>query len=143
MKMKSLSTILRYGGLLAVFLIAAETAKRSYISSSTSLDLYLGSVALVFLILGGMVAFRLRRPPAPAQEKPSKQFTTVNAAGFSRREADVLLFLCHGYPNSEIAQQLGITENTVKTHLKNIYSKLGVTNRTQAAAEVKMLNIVE
>lgn len=141
--MATLSTILRYGGLLAVFLIAAETAKRSYISSLTNLDLYLGSVALVFLILGGLIAYKQRQTVAPDQEKTSKPLTVVDAAGFSRREADVLLFLCHGYPNSEIAQQLGVSENTVKTHLKNIYGKLGVTNRTQAAAEAKMLNIVE
>ena len=43
----------------------------------------------------------------------------------------------------EIADRLGISQNTVKTHLKNIYGKLGVTNRTQAAAEAKILKILQ
>jgi DNA-binding NarL/FixJ family response regulator len=36
-------------------------------------------------------------------------------------------------PNTEIAMQLGISENTIRYHLKNIYSKIDVTNRTEAA----------
>lgn len=133
---------MRYGGLLAIFLIAAETAKRSYITNSNNLDLYMGSIALLFLILGGLVAYKMRAKSAPATNTQIARHSLVKTEGFSEREADVLLYLCHGYPNSEIAEQLGISQNTVKTHLKNIYSKLDVTNRTQAAAEAKLLNIV-
>lgn len=140
---KAISVTLRYGALLALFLIAAEVAKRSYISNSTDLDLYFGLTALLFLLLGGLIAIKLHTKTAPNSEEPANQLSIINPDGFSQRETDVLLFLCHGYPNSEIAEQLGITENTVKTHLKNIYGKLGVTNRTQAAAEAKILNIIE
>lgn len=138
----AISVVLRYGALLGVFLIAAEAAKRSYINNSDSLDFYMGLFALLFLILGGIVAYRMRTNPAsPHQQKPALS-SLKKPDGFSDREADVLLYLCHGYPNSEIAQQLGISQNTVKTHLKNIYIKLGVTNRTQAAAEAKLLKIL-
>jgi len=102
----------------------------------------MGSIALLFLILGGLVAYKMRANSRPANDAQKKSYSLVATEGFSEREADVLLYLCHGYPNSEIAEHLGISQNTVKTHLKNIYGKLGVTNRTQAAAEAKLLNIV-
>lgn len=133
--------IVRYGALLALFLIAVETATRSYISRPTNIELYLAGVAALFLALGIVVAYKLRKPGTESDGK-GNQLSVLDRADFSDRELDVLLFLCHGYPNNEIADQLGISGNTVKTHLKNIYGKLGVSNRTQAAAEAKLLKIV-
>ena len=53
---------------------------------------------------------------------------------FSSREAEVLDKLRRGLSNKTIAEQLYISENTVKNHLRRIYHKLGVNNRTQAVA---------
>ena len=52
----------------------------------------------------------------------------------SDREREILHRLARGSSNSEIAQALGISVFTVKNHLKRIFRKIGVTNRTQAAA---------
>jgi DNA-binding NarL/FixJ family response regulator len=52
----------------------------------------------------------------------------------SQRELEVLEELAHGLPNAEIAAKLTVSENTVRFHLKNIYEKLSVTNRTEAVA---------
>jgi DNA-binding NarL/FixJ family response regulator len=49
------------------------------------------------------------------------------------RERDVLLEVCEGRSNKEIAWRLGITEKTVKAHLTSIFSRLGVGDRTSAA----------
>jgi DNA-binding CsgD family transcriptional regulator len=49
----------------------------------------------------------------------------------SRREAEVLAFVLNGKKACEIAGQLGITEYTVKDHLKHAYAKLGITSRNQ------------
>lgn len=49
------------------------------------------------------------------------------------RELDVLRLLGRGLANKRIAQELGIAERTVKTHVSSILAKLGVTDRTQAA----------
>jgi DNA-binding NarL/FixJ family response regulator len=49
------------------------------------------------------------------------------------REQEVLTMVGDGLPNKVIARRLGITERTVKAHLTNIYQRLGVTDRTQAA----------
>jgi LuxR family maltose regulon positive regulatory protein len=60
----------------------------------------------------------------------------------SERELDVLHLLADGQTNWEIAQVLCVSVNTVKTHLKNIYGKLGVNNRRKAAAQAKELGLV-
>lgn len=52
----------------------------------------------------------------------------------TEREREVLAHLAQGRTNQEIADALTVSENTVRFHLKNIYEKLGVTNRTEAAA---------
>jgi two-component system nitrate/nitrite response regulator NarL len=51
----------------------------------------------------------------------------------SPREADMLRYLVRGASNKVIARELGITEATVKVHLKGVFRKLRVLNRTQAA----------
>uniref|UniRef100_A0A7C1K037 Response regulator transcription factor n=1 Tax=Caldilinea aerophila TaxID=133453 RepID=A0A7C1K037_9CHLR len=52
----------------------------------------------------------------------------------SQREIEVLEKLAQGFTNAEIAAALSVSENTIRFHLKNIYEKLGVTNRTEAVA---------
>lgn len=51
----------------------------------------------------------------------------------TNREEEVLQMVGAGLANKAIARQLGITERTVKAHLTNIFQRLGVTDRTQAA----------
>ena len=48
------------------------------------------------------------------------------------REKDFLSFLTEGKSNQQIAGELNVSVSTVKSHLRSIYSKLGVSNRTQA-----------
>jgi DNA-binding NarL/FixJ family response regulator len=50
----------------------------------------------------------------------------------TEREKDVLLRLAQGLTNKQIALALGISEHTVKFHVSSIYTKLGVSNRTEA-----------
>jgi len=51
----------------------------------------------------------------------------------SRRETEVLRLLCAGKCNAAIADELGITSNTVRRHNYNLFNKLGVDNRIEAA----------
>ncbi|MBV9580144.1 MAG: response regulator transcription factor [Chloroflexi bacterium] len=52
--------------------------------------------------------------------------------GLTQREAEVLREIAAGYSNREIAERLSISEATVKTHVNNIFSKVGVRDRAQA-----------
>jgi two-component system, NarL family, response regulator LiaR len=59
------------------------------------------------------------------------------------REREVLLLIGRGFPNKLIARELGIAEKTVKTHVGNVLSKLGVTDRTQAAVVAVRAGLVD
>lgn len=52
----------------------------------------------------------------------------------STREKEIILYVMQGSPNKVIARALGIAEATVKIHMKGIFRKIGVANRTQAAS---------
>jgi len=54
-------------------------------------------------------------------------------AALTARERDVLARVARGLPNRQIAEDLGITERTARTHVSNILAKLGLASRTQAA----------
>jgi DNA-binding NarL/FixJ family response regulator len=60
--------------------------------------------------------------PRPAEQSP-----------LTDRETEVLEMVRNGHPNKIIARRLGISERTVKAHLTNIFQRLGVVDRTQAA----------
>jgi two-component system, NarL family, response regulator LiaR len=61
----------------------------------------------------------------------------------SERERNVLRLLVHGLTNKQIAAQLGIQPSTVKQYLGNIFAKLNVSSRTEAAALALRLGLVE
>lgn len=61
----------------------------------------------------------------------------------SDREFEILHKLADGLSNKEIARELELTENTVKFHLKSLYSKLSVGKRLQAVAEARRIGLVD
>lgn len=65
-----------------------------------------------------------------ADQKPAQ----LESLGLTPREAEVLFWVARGKTNDEIATVLGIGLTTVKKHLESTYAKLGVENRTSAAA---------
>lgn len=71
---------------------------------------------------GGSDGTNAAQPVAPAGALPE----------LSQREHEVLRQLAEGLSNKQIARALGVSENTVKTHLANLYAKLGVSRRTEA-----------
>ena len=60
----------------------------------------------------------------------------------SDRELELVRLLSKGWTNKQIANELCISPNTVKVHLRNIYAKLGVSSRTEAATEAIQQGIV-
>ena len=64
----------------------------------------------------------------------SRHAVPVDQLRLSKCQHEVYVLLCNGMSNEEIAEQLRVSRNTVRYHLKNIYLKLGVRSRTHAAA---------
>lgn len=63
-------------------------------------------------------------------------------AGFNAKALEVLTLLAAGMPNKQMARALGVSENTVKFHLKQIFAKLKVDNRVSAVAAAQKLGLL-
>lgn len=79
------------------------------------------------------------------RETPTAVPATAHAAGLealSTRESQVLDQIARGFTYAEIAAQLGLSVTTVQTHVRNIYGKLGVHNKTEAVFEARQAGLL-
>jgi two-component system, NarL family, response regulator LiaR len=91
-------------------------------------DAYLGRVQLHPDVARKLMAV------AAAKDQPHTVLASENSEeGLTEREREVLSLIAEGRNNREIAEQLVISEKTVKTHVSNILNKLHLDDRTQAA----------
>lgn len=82
-------------------------------------------------------------PQAAARLLREERASETLVEELTPRETEVLQLLAHGLANKEIARDLGIGEKTVKTHVSNILSKMGVLSRTQAALQAVRMGLVK
>jgi two-component system NarL family response regulator len=82
---------------------------------------------------------KTRIPAAVAQRLAQR----MGGPSLTSRELDVLKLIVSGRSNKEIGNELAISEATVKTHINSILSKLGVSDRTQAATTALQRGIVQ
>jgi DNA-binding NarL/FixJ family response regulator len=129
---------------LEKFLAAVRLGARGYVLKSV------GGAALAQAIRGTgsggsvvdpVVARRLldyvaSQPFLPALRHDMLDRAAGSLRSLSTREAQVLHCLAQGLSNKEIAAALGLSVGTVKTHLRHIFRKLGVSDRTSAAVAV-------
>lgn len=88
-----------------------------------------------------VIGQRALLPGERAARKGEDEKATDVHGLLSPREQEVLLLLKKGKSNKEIARDLGLSEATVKFHMKNIFSKLGVSRRSMAIAVSQHLNL--
>jgi len=134
-----LRTIALYGLALALGAVVLQWLQYRMLVREHPGEIYFALFAAAFLALGMWVGARLfRRPPA--------DFTPNSAAraslGISDREFEVLEHLAAGRSNKEIAQKLGVSPNTVKTHIARLYEKLSAARRTEAIAKARELGLI-
>ncbi len=109
-----------------------KAGARGYLLSSISKEALVHSLTLVVL---GETVFPSGLANAWVNGGLSQRRQTGQAPvrDLTRRESDILECLTTGAANKQIARDLGITEATVKIHMKSLIRKIGVSNRTQAA----------
>ncbi len=144
--------------------IAATSAIRSELPETEVIALtsVLESAAVVGAVKAGAIGYLLKdtqahelrraiKAAAAGQVQLSPQASAYlvrevrapeTTGALTERESEVLRLLAQGQSNKEIAQSLQIVEDTVKTHVKHILSKLGVQSRTQAALCAMRLGLV-
>lgn len=96
----------------------------------------------VFHLLSSQFAFVKKMESILDAPVPSAEETGEVYEPLTERELEVLKLIGQGLSNKEIGERLGMSINTVKTHIKNIYGKLGVKRRTQAVQKGKILGLI-
>lgn len=134
-------TVILYALGLAVAAVALEQLKFRYAAAEISTDLYVGLLALGFTALGLWVGHRLtaKRPAAPFERNTA----AIASLGLTPRECEILDLLASGRTNQELARALGVSPNTVKTHLANLFAKLEVDRRVKAIEKARFLALIE
>lgn len=81
----------------------------------------------------GKTQLHLWREPLPEPMQLGPETAPAPADGLTQREREVALLVADGLRSREVAERLGIASQTVKSHLKTIFDKLGVRNRVELA----------
>jgi len=129
-----------------------QAGARGFIPTTSSLPV---TISAMRLILNGGIYFpfellaEIESPTdhhisagAPSREPDRARFGTLQAGqlrqlGLSKRETQILELLQQGSGNKHIAETLGISDNTVMVHMRNLMRKLGATNRAQAVFKAR------
>lgn len=140
-------TILLIGATLGTLLVLLAWAKYRLLVIDHVTELYMLLLAGIFTAAGIWTGIRLTDPAGHSKRKrPVSNHAGIRPTdtmqGLSRREYEVLVCLASGLSTSEIAAQLFISENTIKTHLASVYQKLDVKRRTQAVQKARLLGLL-
>lgn len=152
-------------GLVGGLLIATlQYTEYRFVIIEHSIELYGALVAILFATFGIWLGLRITRRreiiretvvvkevlvpvEAPAAFAPSTAPFAPDTAsqqtlGITARELEILTLIARGFSNREIATQLFVSENTVKTHCSRAFDKLGAARRTQAVQRGKELGLL-
>ena len=136
------------GGLLIVLLRAVEYR---FLVIEHSVEIYGGLVAMLFAGLGIWLGLKLTRNkekivikevPIAAPERFTLNQPRLQELGITPRELEILELIARGLSNREIAEQLFVSENTVKTHSSRLFDKLSAKRRTQAVQIGKEMGLI-
>jgi NarL family two-component system response regulator LiaR len=143
-------------GLVGGLLIATlQYTKYRFVIIEHSVEFYSALVAILFATFGIWLGRRITRSRETIREKvvvrevlvPVLEPFAPNTAhqqtlGITARELEILALIARGFSNREIATQLFVSENTVKTHCARAFDKLGAARRTQAVQRGKELGLL-
>ena len=133
-------TIILYALALALGAGALQWLEYRYVTRAFSIEIYVALIAAGFVALGIWTGARLT-PRLPERESFARNEAAIRSLGLSPRECEILERLASGASNKEIARDLSISPNTVKTHAARIYEKLEVEKRMQAVEKARFLAV--
>jgi NarL family two-component system response regulator LiaR len=145
-------------GLVGGLLIATlQYTEYRFVVIEHSVELYSALVAILFATFGIWLGLRITRRrdtmhetvvvkevlvPADAAVPFAPNAASQQTLGITTRELEILTLVARGFSNREIAAQLFVSENTVKTHCARAFDKLGAARRTQAVQRGKELGLL-
>lgn len=144
---KTIAILLLVGGILVTALLSLiafrqlrERQRRKLAFSEQRLQTYREEIDKLRL----SIQSHLDKSPKKIEFEISKdEINQYLIDPLSEREIEILTEIAGGKTNKEVAETTFVSENTVKFHLKNIYLKLDVKNRTEAITKANVLNIWE
>lgn len=144
-----LRDVLIYGAVAALALSCLTLSCLKLIALSPLLvdwerELAAAAIALVGVVVGMVVRERneSRRGAHGQTARGGAPVKATLAASLSPREREILRLLGEGLSNKQMARRLTVSENTVKTHLANVYGKLGVNKRVEAVIAAQSLGLL-
>lgn len=146
--------LLLYGFALALILFLLKWLEYRFVLIDHAFEVYITLIALLFTALGIWLALKLVKPKTHTVVVEKEVYVKNTAEpfiinetqkqkfGLSNREIEVLQLMAAGCSNQEIADQLFVSVNTIKTHSSNVFEKLDVKRRTQAVEKAKQLRLI-
>jgi two-component system, NarL family, response regulator LiaR len=143
--------ILIYGLVGGVLIVLLKVVEYRFLVIEHSLEIYGGLVGLLFAGLGIWLGLKLTKTKekvvikeiqVTAPERFTRNDTRLRELGITPRELEILELIARGLSNREIAEQLFVSENTVKTHSSRLFDKLSARRRTQAVQLGKEFGLI-
>lgn len=134
-------TIALYSAGIAATAFLLHWLEYRYLVRRLPFEIYVAVIAILFTVLGVWVGSRLTARRADA-EGFEKNLEALEYLGISDREYEVLELLATGRTNKEMAADLFVSLNTIKSHLASLYGKLDVSRRTQAVQRARELGLI-
>ena len=151
--------VLIFGVVGGVLIAVLQYTEYRFVIMEHSVELYGALVAVLFATFGIWLGLRITRrretiremvvvrevlvpAEAPALEPFAPNTAQQQSLGITTRELEILTLIARGLSNREIATQLFVSENTVKTHCARVFDKLGAARRTQAVQRGKELGLL-
>jgi DNA-binding CsgD family transcriptional regulator len=132
--------VIPYALALALAAVALEWLKYRHVTRIDSTEIYIALLAIGFIALGLWAGRRLTPRPPPSEFK--RNDAAIRSLGLTPRECEILALLASGQSNKELARTLGISPNTIKTHVARVYEKLDVERRIEAIEKARWLALI-
>jgi len=131
-------TVFVFSALIVALLLLFKLSEYAYLSGNISIEIAIGTVAIVFFIVG----IYINKKSLKKEKIDFIDHQKIEELGISKREYEVLVQISKGFSNKEIADVLFLSESTIKTHVSNLLVKLDSKRRTQAIQKAKDLHIL-